>query len=239
MSIQTQTVEYRDGDTLLKGYLAYNDEYSQGRPTVMIAHAWDGRGDFPCDKARRLAELGFTAVALDNYGDAKVGSNPEENTAMMQPLLEDRTALQRRMQAGLEATQALPQVDAQNIVVIGYCFGGLCALDLARTGADIKGAVSFHGLLQAPGNIQNQPIAAKVLILHGDKDPMVPVEQVIDCQQEMTNAGADWQLHTFGTAMHSFTNPKADDAGSGLLYNADADRRSWKILLDFLQEAFS
>jgi dienelactone hydrolase len=239
VSIQTQAIEYKDGETLLEGYLAYSDEGTKPKPTVLIAHAWEGRNSFVCDKARMLAELGYTAFALDMYGKGVLGSGPEENTALMQPLLEDRSVLQQRMKAGLLAASSLPQVDAQNIAVMGYCFGGLCALDLARTQPELKGVVSFHGLLNAPGNTDGNRIGAKVLILHGHLDPLVPVEQVVACQQELTNAGADWQIHIYGKALHSFTNPKATDASTGLFYNADADRRSWQELRNFLAEIFS
>ena len=146
--------------------------------------------------------------------------------------------LQRRLHAGMTAACAITQVDPKQLVIIGYCFGGLCALDLARTGADLKGAVSFHGLLNPPGNTDGNAIKAKVLILHGDQDPLVPAEQLLACQQELSKAGADWQVHTYGNAKHSFTNPKATDADSGLFYDANANKRAWQALLNFLQEIF-
>lgn len=222
---------------MLEGYLAFEDKAA--RPTVLIAHAWEGRDAFVCEKARDLAALGYTAFALDMYGKGVLGNGPEENTRLMQPFLDDRAMLQRRLIAGMRAAVETAQVDATRIAIIGYCFGGLCALDLARTGAELKGAISFHGLLNAPGNTKGKKITSKVLILHGDKDPLVPVEQVVACQRELTAAEADWQIVTYGTAMHSFTNPKATDPGSGLLYDANADKRSWRSLLLFLEEIFA
>lgn len=238
MSIQTQLIEYTHGGDILEGYLAYDETRDMPRPTILIAHAWEGRDTFVCEKAHKLAEMGYNAFALDMYGKGVLGTSPEENTALMTPFLENRQHLQERQKAGFAAAAALPQVDAENIAIMGYCFGGLCALDLARTGAALKGAVSFHGLLNAPGNTEGNSIAAKILILHGHKDPLVPPEQVLSCQEELTKADADWQIQTYGQAQHSFTNPLAQDASSGLFYSADADRRSWQALVNFLEELF-
>ena len=144
-----------------------------------------------------------------------------------------------RMQAALYAVKLMPWVDDSKIAAMGFCFGGLCSLDLARTGADLKGVVSFHGLLGAPGNTQGNAIKAKILAFHGHDDPMVPVEQVIAFEQEMTEAGADWQLHTFGNTMHAFTNPVANNPDFGTVYQPDADRRSWLAMENFLTEIFA
>jgi dienelactone hydrolase len=182
--------------------------------------------------------LGYVGFAVDMYGKGILGSGPEENARLMQPLMEDRAMLQKRMQAALHAVKSLPWVDDGKIAAIGFCFGGLCVLDLARTGAGIKGVVSFHGLLVAPGNTQGNAIKAKVLALHGHDDPMVPPEQVLAFEREMTEAGADWQLHTYGHTMHAFTNPAANNPDFGTVYQADADRRSWQAMQNFLAELF-
>jgi dienelactone hydrolase len=129
-------------------------------------------------------------------------------------------------------------VDEDNIAAIGFCFGGLCVLDLARIGADLKGVVSFHGLFGAPGNTQGMKIKARVMALHGHEDPMVPVKAVNDLQNELTAAGADWQIHVYGDTMHAFTNPKANDPSFGTVYSENANRRSWQTLLNFLKEIF-
>jgi len=142
------------------------------------------------------------------------------------------------MKAARAAAKQLSWVDASQCAAIGFCFGGLCVLDLARTGSDLQGVVSFHGLLGAPGNTDGNVVKAKVLVLHGHDDPMVSVEQVIAFEQEMTRAGADWQLHCYGNTMHAFTNPLANDPKFGTVYQPDADRRSWQAMQNFLNELF-
>lgn len=239
MSIISNTVNYLDGDVALEGFFAYDDSISARRPAVLISHAWAGRDGFAMEKAKKIAELGYFAFALDMYGAGKIGSSPEENAQLMQPFMADRALLQRRITAALSAVKLFPWVDNKNIAAIGFCFGGLCVLDLARTGADIKGVVSFHGLLAAPDNLKNVPIKAKVLVLHGNDDPMAPVQEVIKLEQELTVAGADWQLHSYGGTMHAFTNPLANDPGFGTVYQATADKRSWQSMVSFFAEIFA
>ena len=239
MSIIFNTVNYLDGDVVLEGFFAYDDSISARRPAVLISHAWAGRDEFVMDKAKKIAELGYFAFALDMYGAGKTGSNPEENGQLMQPFMADRDLLQRRITAALSAVKLFPWVDDKNIAAIGFCFGGLCVLDLARTGVDIKGVVSFHGLLAAPDNLNNVSIKAKVLVLHGNDDPMVPVQDVIKLEQELTAAGADWQLHNYGGTMHAFTNPMANDRVFGTVYQATADKRSWQSMVNFFSEIFA
>jgi dienelactone hydrolase len=239
MAIVSNTVNYMDDDVLLEAFFAFDDSHSGRRPAVLINHTWVGRDNFVAEKAKKVAELGYVGFAVDMYGKGILGSNPEENMKLMQPFMADRAMLQKRMKAALAAVKLMPWVDDRKIASIGFCFGGLCALDLARTGADIKGVVSFHGLLNAPGNTQGTPIKAKVLALHGRDDPMVPPEQVLAFEQEMTEAGADWQLHAYGNTMHAFTNPVANDPGFGTVYQPDADRRSWIAMQNFLTEIFS
>ncbi len=234
--IQERLVEYEHNGTLLEGFMAYDDSVSGPIPGVLISHAWAGREPFECDKARALASLGYAGFALDLYGKGVLGSGPEENTKLMTPFMEDRPMLQSRMSASLEAFRSQPEVDSNRIAAMGFCLGGLCVLDLARIGADVKGVASFHGLFTPPGNTAGNKIAAKVLALHGHHDPMVPVDQVIELEKEMIEAGADWQIHVYGNAMHSFTNPAANDASFGTMYDADTDRRSWQTLLNFLSE---
>ena len=239
MSIQSRIVDYTDGTQTFKAYLAWDDNSDGARPAVLIVHTFAGRGDFECEKARKLAELGYVGMAVDMYGDARQGSTPEENFALMQPLVDDRVELQKRISLAFDAIREQPEVDSAQVAAMGYCFGGMCALDLARTGADIKGAVSFHGLLGAPGNTDGTKISAKVLCLHGYADPMGPPQNIIDLGTEMTAAGADWQLHAYGNTVHAFTNPQADDADFGTVYNEAADHRSWTSLQNFLTEIFA
>jgi dienelactone hydrolase len=238
MAIISNTVGYMDGDVQLEAFFAFDDSVSGRRPAVLINHTWAGRDEFVAEKARKLAGLGYVGFAVDMYGKGILGSGPEENARLMQPLMDDRAMLQKRIQAALYAVKLLPWVDDAKIAAIGFCFGGLCVLDLARTGADINGVVSFHGLLSAPGNTQGNAIKAKVLALHGHDDPLAPPEQVLAFEQEMTAAGADWQLYAYGHTMHAFTNPVANNPDSGMLYQPVADRRSWQAMQNFLAELF-
>ncbi len=238
MAIVSNTVAYLDGDKLLEAFFAFDDQVSGRRPAVLINHTWAGRDDFVAEKAKKLAALGYVGFAVDMYGKGVLGTNPEENMQLMQPFMADRTLLQQRMKAALAAVRLMPWVDDSNIAAIGFCFGGLCSLDLARTGADIKGAVSFHGLLTAPENTRGNAIKAKILALHGRDDPLVATEKMLAFEQEMTDAGVDWQLHTYGNTVHGFTNPLANDPVFGAVYQPDSDRRSWIAMQNFLSEIF-
>ena len=237
MSIQTATISYQS-DVTFEGYLAWNDEIKTPVPGVLISHAWGGLGEFEKGKARELAKLGYAGFCLDMYGQGMRGSSPEENTKLMQPFLDDRVMLQRRMELALQTIQSQPIVDSERIAAVGYCFGGLCVLDLARSGASLSGVVSFHGLFHPPEHTQRNKIQAKVLALHGWDDPMVTPELVVALGAELSEAEADWQIHAYGHTMHAFTNPAAQSPESGTQYNDDADRRSWQSLLNFLEEVF-
>lgn len=238
MPIQTRNVEYRDGDVILEGYLAWDDSGSDSRPGVLISHAWAGRGELEENRAEQLAELGYVGFAMDLYGKGVKGKNPEENNALMQPFLQDRGALQRRMKLALERLRKQKEVDAARVAAMGFCFGGLCVLDLARTGADLRGVASFHGLFSPPGNTEGNRIGAKVLVMHGWNDPMATPDQLLALAAELTSMGADWQIHAYGNTLHAFTNPAANDSGRGTVYDASADRRSWQNLQLFLAEIF-
>ena len=233
--MKTEKITYQSGDKSFEGFLAQPE--GDSNPCVLIAHTWAGRDAFVEEKAKLLTELGYAAFAIDMYGDGKIGTSNEENAGMMQPLLDDREELARRALASLDAVSKIDSINASKIVIMGYCFGGLVSMDLARTGADIKGAVSFHGFLAGPENSTNE-IKAKLLALHGDSDPMVGQDQIESFRQEMISKKVDWQLHVFGGAMHSFTNPEANDPDFGAVYSKNADERSWKIFTDFLMELF-
>lgn len=231
-----ELITYEHRGTSLEAYLVYDDSRDGPLPGVLIAHAWGGRGELECARARGLAGQGYAGFALDLYGKGVLGSGPEQNAQLMQPFMEDRSFLQERLSTALATLQAQSEVNEDRIAALGFCFGGLCVLDLARTGVEIRGVVSLHGLLGKPGNTDGIPIKAKVLVLHGHDDPMAPVAQVLDIENELTEAGADWQIHVYGNTMHSFTNPKANDPEMGTVYNEAADRRSWMTLLNFLDE---
>ena len=239
MAIVSNTINYLDGDVLLEGFFAFDDSIQGQRPAVLIHHAWAGRDEFVAKKAKKIAELGYVAFAVDMYGKGVLGTSKAENAQLMQPFMENRQLISQRTKAALNTVKLMPWVDDKQIAALGFCFGGLCALDLARTGIDLKGVISFHGLLSAPQPIIDYVIKAKVLALHGHDDPMVPTEQVLAFQTEMTQVGADWQFHTFGHTMHAFTNPVANDPDFGTVYQVNADQRSWRLLVDFLTEIFS
>lgn len=236
MAIVTNTINYLDGDVVLEAFFAFDDAISAPRPAVLIHHTWVGRDGFVEGKARKIAELGYLGFAIDMYGKGILGASPEENAKLMAPFMENRALLRKRVLAGFTAIKQLPWTDQNKIAAIGFCFGGLCALDLARAGADLKGVISFHGLLKAPAGVEACAVKAKILALHGHDDPLVKPEQVLAFQQEMTAAGADWQVHSYGHTVHGFTNPAANNPQFGTVYNADADRRSWRTLGNFLEE---
>ncbi len=239
MTINNQLVEYRDGDVVLEGLLSWDDGIAGERPGILISHAWGGRSDFEDGKAQTLAELGYAAFALDLYGKGVRGSGSEENAALMQPFLDDRPMLQRRLLLSLETLREQSQVDSTKVAAIGFCFGGLCVLDIARTGEDLAGVVSFHGLFGAPGNTAGNTIKAKVLALHGWDDPMATPDDVDSLAAELSSMQADWQLHAYGNTRHAFTNPDANDEAMGTVYNSAADNRSWLAMKNFLQEIFA
>lgn len=236
MALQERVVEYRDGDVTCQGWFCYDDAYAGPQPAVLISHAWGGRDEFVERKGRRLAWHGYAVFALDMYGKGQRGTNTQECSALMQPFMDDRALLARRIQAGLAAVKDQQIVDKNRVAAMGFCFGGLCVLDLARSGADVRGVVSFHGLLKAPPNPSAASIRAKILVLHGHDDPMAPVEDVLALQREFSQAKADWQIHVYGGTMHAFTNTQANDPNFGTVYNENADRRSWHTLMNFLEE---
>ena len=233
--MREQKIEYRDGETLLEGFFCYDESQPGPRPAVILNHTWAGRDEFVERKARRLAWSGYACFALDNYGKGKCGTTPDECAALMNPLMNDRALLRKRLLAGLTAVQGLPVVDRKRIAVMGFCFGGLCALDFARADADVRGVISFHGMLKSSG-LTEPKIRARVLMLHGYDDPLAPPEDVFTVAREFSAAGADWQLHTYGNTVHAFTNPQANNREGGMQYDEAADRRSWHALEEFLGE---
>lgn len=237
--MHTSNYIYHHGEQEFHGFLAYDPKKEGPCPAVIVAHDWSGRNEFACQRAIMLAEMGYVGFALDMFGDARIGNTTEEKSALIQPLMANQPLLRERLDTALNAVLSIPKVDKQRVAIIGFCFGGMCALEMARSGADIAGAVSFHGLLHQPGSMQSGAIRAKVLALHGYADPMATPEQVHAFCREMTEAHVDWQMHMYGLVHHAFTNPNAHDAQSGLMYNATAAKRSWQAMIYFLQEIFT
>jgi dienelactone hydrolase len=236
--VNTKKIEYEENGVTLEAFVAFEGKEREKRPAVCVFHAWRGRDEFAEKMAVRLASLGYIGCALDVYGKGVQGNSVEENTKLMMPFIEDRLALRKRCLAGLDFVKQLQGVDSARVGAIGFCFGGLCALDLARSGADIKGVVSFHGLLHAPSGLSSS-CKAKVLVVHGHDDPMVSPKEVLAFEEEMTRLKVDWQVHVYGGAMHAFTNPSAQDSSAGTLYNAIAERRSMVSMKQFFDEVFA
>jgi len=237
--VRTRTVEYKHGNTVLEGYLAYDDEIKGQRPGVMVVHEWTGVGPYVRQRAEQLAKLGYVAFAIDMYGKGIRPKNDQEAAAQAKIYRSDRKLMRDRANAGLQVLQKNQLTDTKRIAAIGYCFGGGTVLELARSGANLAGVVSFHGNLDTPNPSDTKNIKGKVLVLHGANDPLVPPEQVLAFGEEMTQAEVDWQLVAYGGAVHSFTNPEAGNAASkGVAYNQVADRRSWQDMQQFFAEIF-
>jgi dienelactone hydrolase len=236
MSKQTQVPLEFEGDHL-EGVLVGRRDNAP-RPTVIMYPTVVGVSELELGFARQLVELGFNGFVADLYGKQFRGAERSIMREQMDRLLGDRAALRRRLLAVLEQVRGLEGVEAGNIAATGYCFGGLCALDLARSGADVAGVASFHGLFDAP-DLPPQPIRAKVAAFHGWDDPLVPPDKVLALAKELTEAGTDWQIHAYGNVRHGFTNPGADALGvAAVKYNALAAERSWTSLINFLEELF-
>jgi len=236
--MKTTTIEYRDGATLLKGFLA-DPQASEVRPAILVAHEAPGLDDHVKRRSQMLADLGYVAFAVDMYGEGKVAANTDEAMAMLAPVRDDQALLRRRIRAAFDTLAAMPQVDKSRMAAMGYCFGGMVALELARSGAPTVATVSFHGMLASKTPDDARNIKGKVLVCTGADDPIVPPEQVQAFQKEMTTAGVDWQVVCYGGAKHAFTNPNAAKAGRpALAYNRAADERSWIAMKDFFAEVF-
>lgn len=239
-AIETRSVEYRQGNTRLVGYLAFPKDVTGPLPGILVVHEWMGLNDYAKHRADQLAELGYIAFAADIYGDGKIAANREEAGKLAGSYKNDRPLLRARVAAGLATLKAQPGVAGDKIAAIGYCFGGTTVLELARSGADIAGVVSFHGGLDTSTPQDAKNIRAKVLALHGADDPYVPADQVAAFENEMRQAGVDWQLIVYGGAVHGFTNPaNGTDNSKGAAYNALADARSWVAMQQFFNELFA
>lgn len=238
MNIRTRLVDYEIDGNGFEGLLAWDDSARRPRPGIIVAHTIAGRSSHEESRAIRLAESGYVGFAIDVYGKGTRSTDAERNRAMMDALRDDRPELQKRLLAALDCLREQAEVDSDRTAAIGFCFGGLSVLDLARTGTDLDGVVSLHGIFAPPGNTEGNRVQAKVLALHGWEDPLAKPDDVLGLATELTGMGADWQIHAYGNTTHAFTNPAADDWEAGKKYNADADRRSWTATMNFLAELF-
>lgn len=230
--LKGETVEYKQGDTILEGYVSYDDSYKGLRPGVLIVHDWLGAGPYVRARAQQLASLGYVAFAADIYGKGIRPADAKEAAKISGLYKSDRTLLRLRTHAALTILQGMPQVDPSKIGAMGYCFGGMTVLELARSGAPVAGVVSFHGNLDTPNVEDAKNIKGKVLVLHGAEDPVVPPAQVTAFQNEMRSAGIDWQMNYYSGAQHNFTNPDVKS------YQRQADKRSFEAMKIFFREVF-
>jgi dienelactone hydrolase len=238
--LHTEAVDYKDGDTTLEGFLAYDDSIIKGkRPGVLIVHQWKGLGDYEKKRATMLAKLGYNVFAVDIYGKGIRPQDPKSAGALAGKYKSDRDLLRGRVNAGLAVLRNNPLTDTRRIAAIGYCFGGTTVIELARSGADIAGVVSFHGGLDSPKPEDGKNIRCKLLILHGADDPMTSAKNLAAFEDEMRKADVDWQLVKYGGAVHSFTDWDAgNDNSKGAAYNEKADKRSWEAMKNFFAEIF-
>jgi dienelactone hydrolase len=237
--VHSWTYAYQDGDAPLEGYVAYDSSGTVKKPGVLVVHEWMGLDAYARSRADQLAKLGYVAFAADIYGKGIRPATTEEAAAQAAIYRADRKLMRSRITAALTELRRQPGVDPAKIAVIGYCFGGGVALELARSGADILGAASFHGNLDTPSPDDAKNIKGKVIAFHGADDPYVSTGTVADFQAEMRSAGVDWQMNIYGGAVHRFSNPSAgSDVKSGAAYNEKADRRSWAALQAFFAEIF-
>ena len=236
--VVSQQVDYRQNDTKLQGYLAYDDAVKGKRPGVLVVHEFWGLNEFAKERADKLAGMGYVALAVDMYGEGKVTQDREE-ARKLAGHVRSTPLMRERAKAGLEVLRKHNLVDPQRLAAIGFCFGGTTVLELSYTGADVKGVVSFHGSPTAPKPEDMKNIRAKILVLHGADDPLIKPEDIKAFQDGMRQAGADWQMVYYGGAVHSFANPKAgSDKSKGVSYDPKAAARSWQHMLLFFRELF-
>ena len=236
-TVKTREIEYRQGDTVLQGFIAWDDAAPGKRPGVLVVHEWWGHNEHARNQARRLAEAGYVGFALDMYGKGKVTTHPQEAQAFASEATKDPAVVAARFNAALDQLKRDPHVDTTHIAAIGYCFGGAVVLDMARAGAPLATVVTFHGALATKAPAQPGKIKARILVLAGGADPFVPPEQIEAFKREMQAAGARFEVIVYPGAKHGFTNPTASQYGmEQLAYNAEADRQSWAAMLKLFKE---
>lgn len=238
-AIKAETVLYKEGNVSLEGYIAYDDSVKKERPGIVIVHDWMGPSAFTEGRAKELAKLGYVAFAADIYGKGVRPANAEEAGKLAGHFKGDRGLLRARTKAAMDQLLSTKLVDSKKVVVMGYCFGGTAALELARSGAPLAGTASFHGGLSTPNASDAKNIHGKVLVMHGAIDPYVPQAEVIAFKEEMSKARVDWKFISYANAVHAFAVPGAgNDPSKGAAYNAAADKKSWADFQKFLNDLF-
>ncbi len=239
MAIVRQVMVYDGPGGPFEGVIAYDDEVETPRPGVLVVPNVLGQKEADNQKAEELAKLGYVGFACDVFGQGKRAQRGPDMGVHMNACLADRAQLRDRLVASLGVLKGFGHVDAGKCAAIGFCFGGLCVLDMARSGQDVLGVVSFHGVYHRPDYSNTVPIGPKVLVCHGWDDPLAKPDQTVALAQELTEGQADWQLHAYGNTGHGFTDPSARDLGiPGVGYQEASDRRSWRAMRDFLAELF-
>lgn len=236
--VKGEVVEYRHGDVVLEGYVAYNPAVAGKRPAVLIVHEWEGHGPYARRRADMVAKLGYLGFAIDMYGKGVRAKNHEEAGKLAGAFFGDRKLMRERAAAALEWIRKHEVCDPARVAAMGYCFGGTTVLELARGGYDIALAASFHGVLATPAPAKSGKVKAGVVVFHGADDSFISEADVTKFQEEMSKAGADWTFVSFGGAVHAFTVAEKRDRAAGTAYDEKADRRSWEMVKDFLAEAF-
>ena len=243
LGIVTEEVDYESNGTTLKGFIAYDGDIQGKRPGVLIVHEWWGHNDYARKRAKMIAELGYTALAVDMYGDGKQANHPDDAGKFAMNLFNNIDIAKGRFEAGLNFLKAQPTTDPEKIAAIGYCFGGGVVLHMARFGFDLDAVVSFHGALQTEHPAEPEKVKARLLVCNGEADPLTTPEQVEAFKKEMSEAGVDYKFINYPGAMHSFTNPIADSVGKKfnmpLAYNKEADEKSWAEMKALLEEVFN
>jgi dienelactone hydrolase len=234
--MQERFFDYTDGDSVFEAFVACDSGATHARPAVLVLHPWTG----PVDETRAIAidfaRQGYAAIALDVYGKGRRGVTEQACIELMTPLVNDRQLLARRLRAGVDFASRLQMVDASRMAAVGHCFGGLCVLDMARHGMGLRAVVSIHGVLTALPDTPLSPITTRVLILQGDRDPFAPIDDEIAIRGELTARGCEWELQTYGHAMHAYTRVDAASPEKGMQFHAVAARRSRTATLAFLAE---
>jgi dienelactone hydrolase len=238
--ISVDTIEYQDDGMTCEAFVAYDRQKKGKRPGILIIHDWMGVSPFVRGRAEQLAAMGYIALTADIYGKGVRPKTGEEAAQLAGKYRADRATLRKRTHAGLKALKDNPLTDTLRTAAIGYCFGGTAVLELARSGAEMAGFVTFHGGLETPNPDEARNIQGKVLVLHGADDPFVPTPDVLAFQDEMRQAKADWQMVFYGGAVHAFTRQDSGiDPSGGVAYNEKADKRSWEAMKVFFGEIFA
>ncbi len=237
--IKTEKFNYSGHERSFQGVLAHDNGKKGKRPVVLIAHTWTGQSKFEEEKAIELAKMGYLALAVDVYGKGKRAKDNEQAEILMNEALKDRQELLDRLLLAFEKVKEHELADSENVGIIGFCFGGKCALDLARSGVDLKAAVCFHGIFDPPGLEQEMDIKAKILVLHGWEDPFAFPKDIVALGYELTERNAVWEMDIFGHTGHAFTNPNANAPDQGMMYNPLASDRSWDRMARFFEEVFA